>query len=69
MGYVDATKSQQLGKYVNDSIRRNCKVTEIDINGIKHLRIFSLQDINKGTELRYNYCAGNLWWDSQVNTS
>ena len=55
---IDATKSQQLGKFVNDSSAKhqNCTIKPIfdDKNNL-HLCLFARRFIPKFTELRYSY--------------
>ena len=65
---IDATKTERLGKYINDSTRfKNCKAAQFDYNGNPHLGIFATSDIKKGTELRYNYNGHGLFWRSNVS--
>ncbi|XP_057306810.1 uncharacterized protein LOC130645001 [Hydractinia symbiolongicarpus] len=63
---IDATNSQnRIGRYVNDSPKGNCRVKKIHLNDRIHLCLYSNQEIPSGTELRYDYCAPNLWWRQQ----
>ena len=56
---IDATRSKQLCKYVNDShSHRNCTMKAFKDNaGIDRLGLFALpdMDIDAGMELRYSY--------------
>ncbi|XP_057296083.1 uncharacterized protein LOC130629325 isoform X2 [Hydractinia symbiolongicarpus] len=63
---IDATYYQnRIGRYVNDSPKGNCKVRKIHYNDRIHLCLYSTEEIPSGTELRYDYCAPNLWWRQQ----
>ncbi|XP_057298490.1 uncharacterized protein LOC130629354 isoform X2 [Hydractinia symbiolongicarpus] len=59
---IDATFCNRLGKFVNDSIKPNCAMKGIKINGQTHLCLFALRDIEIGEEIRYNYNAPGLLW-------
>ena len=60
---IDATNSQTLGKFVNDSSYPNAKMRiEWMEDGLPHLLLFALVDIPPYTEIRFNYGAPGLWW-------
>ena len=49
---MDGTNSSCIGKYINDEHKRpNCKVK---LEGMD-LKIYTIRDVDKGDELRYNY--------------
>jgi len=58
---IDASSSNRLAKFVNDSPARyaNCKVKAMHLDGKPHLILFALKTISAGTELRYDYGTGN----------
>ena len=47
---------ERIGKVVNDSPERftNCSMKMVDVDGIPHLCLFSIKEIPKGTELRFD---------------
>jgi len=66
---IDATKFEdRLGRYVNDEPQRtaNCRVKTIlvDHGGVKrpHVVLYAKRDIEKGSEIRYDYGGGDLPW-------
>lgn len=62
---IDAIGSTQLGRYVNDSPIKyaNCRPKPVLVDGQPHLVLFACDNIEEGTELRYDYGTGiNLQW-------
>lgn len=56
---VDATKSSCIGRYINDDHKRpNCKVV---LEGLE-LAIYTIRNILKGEELRYDYGDKQSFW-------
>jgi len=55
---IDATEIEGLGKMVNDSpeIYANAKMKRMIIGKDFHLCLFSTASIEKGTEIRWNFC-------------
>ena len=66
---IDATFSKSLCRYVNDSPFGNCIMKKVMIDGKPHLCLVAAQNINSGTELRYDYLdiADNLTWREKVS--
>ena len=63
---MDGTRSRKFGKFVNDSTIGNCKLKKVYLEKSVHLCIFSAEDIEYGTELRYNYGDKSLPWRKKV---
>lgn len=64
---IDATACKdRVARYINDSPKPNLKITKYCGNGKVYLYLYSIMDIEAGTELRYNYNAPNLWWRKEV---
>ena len=65
---IDATKTESLCKFVNDSTNGNCKMRQIYDGDQPFLCLFATDDINVGTELRYDYgdSSEKLWWRNEV---
>ena len=63
---IDATNHENLGKYVNDSSKPNCKMNIIYHKDKPHLLLFAISDIQPNTEIRYNYGATGLWWRKKL---
>jgi len=61
---IDGTRSDRLGRYVNDSPRRyaNCYPKTVVIDNRQHVIIFAATNISTGMELRYDYGGGDLPW-------
>lgn len=59
---VDATHSQRLGKFINDSNHPNAKMKSVVVDDVPKLCLFAITDIKKNWEIRYDYDAPNLWW-------
>ncbi|XP_066926505.1 uncharacterized protein [Clytia hemisphaerica] len=61
---IDATDTDRLGRYVNDSKNFNCftKVIADPMSTKLHLGIFAAKHIAIGEELRYDYTDTNLFW-------
>ena len=59
---VDATNTVGIGRYVNDSSTPNAKMKVIYIDNLPRLLLFSIKEISKGDEVRYDYEAKGLWW-------
>lgn len=69
---IDATKSKQMGKFVNDSgpKHQNCVIQAIfDEENKLHLCLFARKFIPKFTELRYSYDfnSKDLLWRKVIN--
>nr|XP_047145024.1 uncharacterized protein LOC105844230 isoform X4 [Hydra vulgaris]XP_047145025.1 uncharacterized protein LOC105844230 isoform X5 [Hydra vulgaris] len=65
---IDGTEDTNLGVFVNDSKAGNCAMHIKVFCGMPHLCLYALKDIEKGTELRYNYNSVNLWWRKLKST-
>nr|XP_047144450.1 N-lysine methyltransferase KMT5A-like [Hydra vulgaris] len=66
---VDATKSSNLGRYVNDSAGKfaNCRPKSFLFNGHPRIILVATKFISANTELRYDYNdKQNLSWRSDV---
>ena len=65
----DATKTESLGRYVNDSKYANCIMERIMLKGKPYLCLFAKEDLEDGIELRYSYNdkPKNLWWRKNVS--
>ena len=56
---MNGTNSSCIGKYINDEHKRpNCKVKLEDIE----LKIYTIRDVAKGEELRYDYGDNQAFW-------
>ena len=65
---IDATNFPlHLGRYVNDSSKPNCVIKLIQVDDTPRLCLFALHDIQKNTELRYNYGDGQYEWRNKVS--
>jgi len=54
-----------MARFVNDQDcknKPNCKIRMVIVDGIPRLGIFTLKDIGKGTELRYDYGCRDVPW-------
>ena len=51
---IDATESERLGKFVNDSPKSsaNCTVKAVKVDNVAYLCLYSTSDIAAGSELR-----------------
>ena len=69
---VDATRSNQIGRYINDSARMfaNSAMKKIVVNGIPRLCLFAKKDIEQDCEIRYDYREPSsvLPWRKEVST-
>ena len=66
---IDATKSTNLARFVNDSPERfaNCRIKLFELDGTPHLFLIAKKFISAGTELRYDYKdRSNLQWRVKV---
>ena len=52
---IDATDTDCLCKFVNDSPAGNCVMKKVYVRSKPFLCLFAIKDISKGEELRYNY--------------
>ncbi|CAH3129002.1 unnamed protein product, partial [Porites lobata] len=61
---IDATYSSGLGRIVNDSPRTkaNAVMRKIILDNKTYLCLFAAEDIEKGTEIRYDYGTDDLPW-------
>ena len=59
---VDATKTESIGRYVNDSPHPNAKMRCIYHNKEPRLLLFAITNIPENFEIRYDYQATGLWW-------
>ena len=67
---VDATKTNTLCRYVNDSptISSNCKMKLHCLFDKPYLCLFATKNIEKDEELRYDYGdEANMWWRNDVS--
>ena len=63
---VDGTFSNQLGRFVNDSVHGNAVMKRITIKEKNCLCLFAIKEIPFGEELRYDYGDTGLWWRKKV---
>ena len=61
---MDATNTNRLGKFVNDTTKvyANAKMRQIEISEVPRICLFALSDLPKEIENRYDYQAPGLWW-------
>ncbi|XP_047123340.1 uncharacterized protein LOC124806446 isoform X3 [Hydra vulgaris] len=61
---IDATNTECIGKYINDSPMKsaNAIIKVIMVDFQPYLCIFAHTTILQDTEIRYDYKAPNLWW-------
>ena len=67
---MDATNTECLAKYVNDSPKGNCVMKKILVHDEPFLCLFVTCNIPAGMELRYGYGDPkkvNLWWRNNVS--
>ena len=67
---MDATNTECLAKYVNDSPKGNCVMKKILVHDEPFLCLFATCGIPAGMELRYSYGDPkkvNLWWCNNVS--
>ena len=67
---MDATNTNCLAKYVNDSPNGNCVMKKILVDDVPFLCLFATCDISAEMELRYSYGDPkkvNLWWRNNVS--
>lgn len=55
---IDATIEGGPARFVNHSCDPNCATKLMTFDGVKHVVIYALEDIKKGTELCYDYKLG-----------
>ena len=66
---LDASNiTDRIARFINDSRFPNCVVKVIEFDGEPNLCIFAANDIEKDTELRYNYNAPGLSWRNKVSS-
>ena len=66
---IDATTPDgRLGRLVNDSSKPNCVMKKATYNYLPNLNLSALQDLEVGTELRYDYGVVDLPWRQRVCT-
>lgn len=71
---IDATEEPEkqnvpyIGRLINHGDRHECnsKMKVVLFNETPHLCLFSIKDIQGGTEILYDYGVGNLPWIIQV---
>ena len=65
---IDATYTNSLCRYVNDSKKGNCVMKKLSQDGEPRLCLFAVSGIKKGDELRYNYGEDStkLFWRNKV---
>lgn len=65
---IDASREDEsLGRLVNDQHKGpNCRMKKIDVDGMPHLCLFAIKDINEGDEITYDYGGDDCPWRSQV---
>lgn len=59
---VDATTTDSIGKYINDSTVPNAKMAIHIRNNRPRLILFAITAIPAKREIRYDYGAKGLWW-------
>lgn len=65
---IDASREDgSLGRFVNDEHRcPNSKMKKIDVNGVPHLCLFALHNIQEGEEITYDYGGNDCPWRTKV---
>lgn len=53
--YIDATIIGGPARFINHSCDPNCATKIMTFDGVKHIVIYAIEDIKKGTELCYDY--------------
>lgn len=68
---IDASKSQGIAKFINDSPSRyaNAIMRIITFNNEPNLILYSKKYITKNEEIRYDYQASSLWWRKNVSVT
>lgn len=66
---IDASdEDKSLGRLVNDDHRRpNCKMKTVEVEGIPHLSLFALRDIEPGEEITFDYGKADWPWRKMVS--
>ena len=66
---IDATFSNCLARFVNDSPYGNCDMRKYIIKNDPHLCLVALKNLEEGVELRYDYNddSENLPWRKDVS--
>ncbi|CAL8377415.1 unnamed protein product, partial [Gadus morhua 'NCC'] len=67
---IDASREDEsLGRLLNDQHKGpNCRMKKIDVDGMPHLCLFAIKDINEGDEITYDYGGDDCPWRSQAST-
>ncbi|XP_078790071.1 uncharacterized protein LOC105358446 isoform X3 [Oryzias latipes] len=67
---IDASREDgSLGRFVNDEHRcPNSKMKKIDVNGVPHLCLFALHNIQEGEEITYDYGGNDCPWRTKSPT-
>ncbi|XP_060590855.1 uncharacterized protein LOC132745869 isoform X2 [Ruditapes philippinarum] len=66
--FIDATNNSSIARMANDidyATKANCKMKKVVVNGVPRLGLFALNEISKGTELRYDYGDKLAPWRKQ----
>ena len=68
MKSLDASvEDNSLGRLVNDDHQKpNCKMKMIAVEGMPHLCLFALKDIDPGEEITYSYGNADWPWRKKV---
>ncbi|XP_041867493.1 histone-lysine N-methyltransferase set-1-like [Melanotaenia boesemani] len=68
---IDASlEDQSLGSLVNDEHKTpNCKMRQIQVDGMPHLCLFAIRDILPGEEITCNYGESDWPWRKQLQFS
>ncbi|XP_065096733.1 uncharacterized protein [Paramisgurnus dabryanus] len=53
------------GRLLNDDTKPNSKMKKIVLDGVPHLCLFAITDINEGQEITYDYGGDDLPWRSK----
>ena len=61
---VDATETDCIGKYINDSTSPNSKMVKHIRDNKPRLVLFAITTIPAKMEIRYDYGAKGLWWST-----
>uniref|UniRef100_A0A7M5X251 SET domain-containing protein n=1 Tax=Clytia hemisphaerica TaxID=252671 RepID=A0A7M5X251_9CNID len=66
---LDATRSNRIGRFINDSPPRhlNAVPKAIYIDHKVHLCFFAAKDMPRGSEVRYSYSSKHLTWRSKAH--
>lgn len=63
---IDASAEDgSLGRLLDDDTKPNSKMKKIVVDGVPHLCLFAITDINEGQEITFDYGGDDLPWRSK----